>query len=405
MKRVFFLIILLCVFGTIYAQLAEKLQQLGYENILVVENNNTYTIAFEDNVNRGTYRGIGKAIQTAIEDIRGTLEILILHNQIPQLSITLPEALITSYKKKEISLSDVYRQMDITTSTDAAMNKLKNTKKINSSQWKTDIVFYPDVTLENFSFDKLYHYAVDLSPALQTSPWKGAMITAQVIFPILTNMNGEHKQIRPGVIALSQEMRFKKNWLGRVVAGNFTNNRIGVQAEITYRTPNGRFEIGGLIGSTGYSEVNSEDGWYIGTNQRINGMIKGMLYIPQFNIELTGQAGRYLYGDYGLRGDIVRHFGEYAIGLFGMFVEGEMNGGFHFSIPLAGKSWKRNRMIRIKPADYFAAEYSVEPYGKYIDEKMGRTYDTRADENRSQRFYQPDYIRYFLIKEGEREKR
>ncbi|NDV57796.1 YjbH domain-containing protein [Bacteroides sp. 519] len=396
MKRVFILIILVCGLNTVYAQLAEKLQQLGFENIQVTENNRTYTVAFEDNVYRGTYRGIGKAIQAGIEGIQtGALEMVVLHNQIPQLCITLTEATITAYKQKEIGLSDVYRQMGITTATD----KLKQTTKINSSKWKTDIVFYPDVTLENFTFDKLYHYAVDLSPALQTSPWKGAMITAQVVFPILTNMNGEHTRIRPGVIALSQEVRFKKNWLGRVVAGNFTNNRIGVQAELTYRTPNGRFEIGGVIGSTGYSEVNSEDGWYIGTSQRINAMLKGMLYIPQFNLEMTGEAGRYLYGDYGLRGDITRHFGEYAVGLFGMFVEGEINGGFHFSIPLAGKSWKRNRMIRIKPADYFAAEYSVEAYGKYMDEKMGRKYATRADENRSQRFYQPDYIRYFLIRE------
>ncbi|NDV66979.1 YjbH domain-containing protein [Bacteroides sp. 224] len=400
MKRVFILIILVCGLNATYAQLAEKLHQLGFENIQVTENNRTYTVAFEDNVYRGTYRGIGKAIQAGMEGIQtGALEMVVLHNQIPQLCITLTEATITAYKQKEIGLSDVYRQMGITTATDEATNKLKQTTKINSSKWKTDIVFYPDVTLENFSFDKLYHYAVDLSPALQTSPWKGAMITAQVVFPILTNMNGEHTRIRPGVIALSQEIRFKKNWQGRVVAGNFTENRIGVQTELTYRTPNGRFEIGGLIGSTGYSEVNSKDGWYIGTNQRINAMLKGMLYMPQFNMEIKGEAGRYLYGDYGLRGDLVRHFGEYAVGVYGMFVEGEVNGGFHFSIPLAGKSWKRNRMIRVKPADYFAAEYSVESYGKYLDEKMGRTYHTRPDENRSARFYQPDYIRYFLIKE------
>lgn len=41
------------------AQVAEKLQQLGMENIqTVTEVNGNTTIAFEDNVYRGTYRGI-----------------------------------------------------------------------------------------------------------------------------------------------------------------------------------------------------------------------------------------------------------------------------------------------------------------------------------------------------------
>lgn len=47
----------------------------------------------------------------------------------------------------------------------------------------------------------------------------------------------------------------------------------------------------------------------------------------------TYEVGRYLYGDYGLRGDCTRHFGEYAVGVYAMYVEGEVNGGFHFAIP------------------------------------------------------------------------
>lgn len=49
-----------------------KLQQLGMENIqTVTEVNGNTTIAFEDNVYRGTYRGIGKAIEAAMEGMYG----------------------------------------------------------------------------------------------------------------------------------------------------------------------------------------------------------------------------------------------------------------------------------------------------------------------------------------------
>lgn len=118
----------------------------------------------------------------------------------------------------------------------------------------------------------------------------------------------------------------------------------------------------------------------------MNAALKASVYEPRFNLQFDLQAARYLYGDYGVRGDCTRHFGEYAIGVYGMYTDGEINGGFHFAIPLPGKKWSRNRGVRVRQADYFAMEYSMESWGRYADEKMGETYRTRPDENRSNRF-------------------
>lgn len=345
----------------IHAQVARKLRELGLENIRTAEAGGTTIAAFEDNVYRGTYRGIGKAIVAGMEGIsNGNLELVALDgNGIPQLSICLPDTLITGYKAGKITLKEVYERMGLSYSTDHPMRLLKeSTEVINRSAWKADIVLYPEVSLENSTFEKLYSYTVNLSPAVEMALWKGAEATAQVVFPIATNMKGEYRKIRPGVMTLSQEIRFRNNFLGRIVIGNFTNHRIGAQAEVKYRTGNGRVELGAQIGTTGYSAI-TDEGWYIGTRQRINAAVKGSLYVPQFNVQLDLQAGRYLYGDYGIRGDCTRHFGEYAVGVYAMYVEGEVNGGFHFAIPLPGKKWNRNHAIRIKPAEFFAAEYSM----------------------------------------------
>ncbi|MCD7900849.1 MAG: YjbH domain-containing protein [Bacteroides sp.] len=399
-RKVVLTVLLLCISMVGYTQVLEKLKTIGFENIQIAENDTIVTIALEDNIYRGTYRGIGKAIEASLEGMqKGTLEMVILDNRVPQLCITLREELITAYQQKEISIREVYAQMEMTVSTDEAIGKLKEVEIINTSQWKTDIILYPEVSLENFSMDKLYHYKVNFAPAIQTSPWKGAMITAQIIFPIATNIKGEATRIRPGIITLSQDIRLKKNFLGRVVVGNFTDNQIGIQAGLRYRSPNGRIEAMGLIGTTGYSEITRDEGWYIGFHQEVTGMLKGIYYEPCLNVELSAQVNRYLFGDYGIRGDLTRHFGEYAIGLYAIAVKGRVNGGFHFAIPFRGKSCKRNHKVRIKLPDYYAAEYSREPRGRYMDEKMGTTYDTRPDENRSIRFYQPDYIRHFLIRE------
>ena len=384
------------------AQVAEKLQQLGMENIRMVTDGDNTTVAFEDNVFRGTYRGIGKAIEAAMKGMhRGNLQMVVLEHSIPQLCITLPEKVITGYKEKRITIGEVYRQMGISHATDEAMEILKKTHKtLNPSAGKVDIVVYPEVKLENSSFDRLYTYYVNLAPAVEMALWKGAELTAQVVFPLATDLKGQYKKIRPGVIALSQEYYFGKGFLGRVAAGNFTNNRMGIQAEMKYRTTNGRLELGAVAGSTVQSIITNDEGWYISRKQRMNAALKASVYEPHFNLQFDLQASRYLYGDYGVRGDCTRHFGEYAIGVYGMYTDGEINGGFHFSIPLPGKKWSRNRGVRIRQADYFAMEYSMESWGRYADEKMGETYRTRPDENRSSRFFQPEYIRYFLIKEA-----
>lgn len=406
MGRYFILTFLLwagCI--SLRAQVAEKLQQLGMEDIQVVTENGNTTIAFEDNIYRGTYRGIGKAIEAAMEGTeRGSLQMVVLEQSIPQLCITLTEEVITGYKEKRIGMGEVYRQMGISHDTDAAMATLRKAHQtFNRQAGKIDIVVYPEVKLENSSFDRLYSYYVNLAPAVEMTLWKGAELTAQAVFPIATNLKGQYRKIRPGVIALSQECCFGKGWSGRVAAGNFTNNRMGAQAEMKYRTANGRLELGAVAGGTVQSVLTDDEGWYISRKLRMNAALKASIYEPCFNLRFDLQAARYVYGDYGVRGDCTRHFGEYAIGVYGIYTDGELNGGFHFAIPLPGKRWSRNRGVRIRQADYFSMEYSMESWGKYADGKMGETYRTRPDENRSNRFFQPEYIRYFLIKEANKQ--
>lgn len=124
-----------------YAQVAEKLQQLGMENIRCETTNGNTMVAFENNVYRSTYQGIGKAIMAALEGTdHGNVQMVVLDNNIPQLCITLPEKVITAYKEKQITITEVYRQMGMGYDTEEVMKKLKKIHKvINSSAGKIDI--------------------------------------------------------------------------------------------------------------------------------------------------------------------------------------------------------------------------------------------------------------------------
>lgn len=404
MKRVFSVIISLLLACMVQAQTVAALQKLGMENIRSVQVGDNTITAFEDNIDRGTYRGIGKAVTAAMESDGSTnRQLVVLDNGIPQLCITLPATLIAAYKNKSISLRQVYEQMGISCDTDAAMKQLKGqTETVNSSAWKTDIIIYPDVLLRNSSLHVLYTYAINLSPAIETTLWKGAMLTAQVIFPVATNLHGEYKRIRPGILTFSQEVRLKHNFFGKLYLGNFSNNRLGASLEMKYYLNNGRMNFGARIGSTSYSAVLGS-GWYISRKQRIDASVSASGYVPKVNLRIDLQASRYVYGDYGVRGDVTRYFGEYAIGLYGIYTQGEKNGGFHFSIPFPGKKRPRRKYIRVMQPENFRWEYGMVSWGKYTEKNMAYTYKTEPVPS-DRTFYQPDYIRYFLLKELERTK-
>lgn len=392
------------VCGIVNAQVSEQLKAIGMENIQYVQTPEMTTVSFENNVYRSTCNSVGKAVVACLKsNTEGNLQLVVLQNQIPRLCISLPDTLTEAYRNKEIGLQQVYERMGITVNTDPAMKALKNAgKKEASSAWKVDLVIYPDLFLENNTFDVLYTYAINLNPALEMELWKGGRLTAQVVLPIVTNLSGEMSRVRPGIIALSQEVRFKHNLFGNLTVGNFSNDRYGAQLEMKYRNNSGRWEVGGVIGSTGFSAVTREDGWYMSRKQRINASLNASYYESHTNLQFDVKAGRYIYGDYGVRGDCTRHFGEYAIGLYALCTDGKINGGFHFAIPLPGKKWNRKGFFRVKPADYFAWSYGMVAHGDFVKKNLGRNYSVRPNDNRSSDFYQPDYIRYFLIKEIQR---
>ena len=125
-------------------------------------------------------------------------------------------------------------------------------------------------------------------------------------------------------------------------------------------------------------------------------MAKADYYEHHSKLQLELQAGRFLYGDYGGRFDVTRHFSEYAIGVYAILTGGEHNFGFHFAIPMGGKRQRRNGFVRVRLPEYFNLEYSMQSYFKYWQEKMGRRYSTQPDENRSAHYWEPKFVEQYV---------
>lgn len=99
------------------------------------------------------------------------------------------------------------------------------------------------------------------------------------------------------------------------------------------------------MGVTGFSAVTADEGWYIGTKMRVNASVTASYYEPHTNLQFDLSANRYVFGDYGIRGDCTRHFGEYAIGPFRNIYKRRDKRRLPFCNPFARKEMEPKRIL------------------------------------------------------------
>lgn len=373
--------------GRSVAEAAEQtLLSLGMEEIQVAQTDSVCTVAFEDNIYRGTYRGLAAVIE-ALRSLPETeqaaaYELVVLDDRIPRLLLTLPRQTVA---------------LEVSYDTDEAMRRLKGKERRNKMAGRIDVVLYPELFLQNSWLDKLYGVAVNISPAIQMDLWKGAVLTGQVVLPVYTNMTDFRKYIRPGVITLRQEFRLPGGVSGRLTAGNFTGNRMGVDAGLRYQPARGRWLVGANVGLTGSSTCYGGE-WVVSTWRRVSGSVWGRYNEPHYGLQIDLAAVRLVYGDMGARLDCRRHFGEVTVGVYGLFTDGEMNGGFHFALPIPGTKRGKRRAVRFRLPEYFAHEYRARHGGSYGDELLGYSYEVRPDENGSRGYDAPDFVKKEILR-------
>jgi hypothetical protein len=245
---------------------------------------------------------------------------------------------------------------------------------------RVELVLYPQISLSNSWLDKIYGAVINIAPAVEARLWKGAAFTGQVILPVWNNMVGQMDYIRAGVLTLSQEFGLPGGAFGRVTVGNFTNNRMGADLKLRYATPDDRWMFGLEGGVTGSSTF-YEGKWQVSNWKRVSGAAEVRFRERHFNMDFNLGVHRYIYGDYGVRVDCIRHFGRTTAGLYAMYTGGEANGGFHFAVPLP--QWGKSRKVRVRLPEYYQMEYSGQSGLEYFRRKLGQDYETRPDESNS----------------------
>ena len=369
------------------AEIPQSLQEEGFEDIRTEVVGDTLFASIEDRAHRGTFRGAAAAIKRISEE----------HSEIQNFEIVLtdykmPQLIVHASKREGLWDVRVDREMQ------TVVQRLQAEKPHVASTGKIDITFVPIVSLVNNKLDHLFDYSIRLAPTIAATLWRGSRLTIQPIFPILNNLGKDEtgRYIQIGNATLSQQILSTKRWQVSAAIGFFNPERTGAHAQIGFHAARGLdlFINGGYTLEANYTRQNGFG--FVNNSGKVDFMVKADYYERHSKLQIEVQGGRFLYGDYGGRIDITRHFSEYAIGIYGILTGGEHNAGFHFAIPMSGKRQKRTWYIRPRLPEYFNLEYYMQSYFKYWQEKMGRTYTTQPDENRSAHYWEPDYVQEYV---------
>ena len=363
---------------------AEKLVQAGFMNVRAASTDEFRAYSVETDFYKLPVEGLG-AVRDMIErsadgDMR-PVKIVATMYDVPEVTMTYdPSSGLWNTTKR----------------LDSSWDALRGGKKLNGSFGKVNILVYPQVSLMNLIINQVYQSLWQLSPALEVSLWPGMKFTYQIKFPIYNDGYGSlEDRIHPGMVSLSQRFRdpWNLNVFGKLTAGVFSGNCYGLALEMAYWFPNERFWVDTQLGllANCYWE-----GFIFHYDRRpyFRWNIAANYYWPEQDTQFTLRAQRFLYGDYGLKYEMIRHFRRCSVGFYAeKSMNFDLNVGFRFQISLPPFRQKRygywpkistsgqmgmsynannertaNKEFRTEASDNIAGRNFFNPY--YIDSKL-----------------------------------
>ena len=376
---------------------ARRLVEAGFLNVRSVETPEFTAFTVENDYYKLPAEGFARAVQI----LEGS-----------GLDETKPIKLIgTSYKIPEVTITynPESGRWNTTKRLDASWDAVRKQTLRNNSFLRTDITVYPVVSLINLIITQVYQSRWELKPALEINLWPGARFSYQLVIPVFTDFfETQYHYIHPGVISLSQ--RFRDPWhlgiQGKLTIGQFTNNRFGAVVEAAYWFPNERFWVDTQFGVVSVGSFRGFH-WRFYWEPMFVWNVAGNYYNAALQTQFTLRAQRFLYGDYGLKFEMVRHFRHVSVGFYaekgilitqsGQLVESSLqphtNGGFRIHISLPPYRNKRHGHVpRITTSGQITYDYNANNEQVYYKEFRTEAADNLASKN----YYNPYYINGYL---------
>lgn len=231
----------------------------------------------------------------------------------------------------------------------------------------------------DFNYRDLYHNGrvydilLNLTPGVKWNMGKGWQAAAQVMVPVYNDYGERYKKVRLNMAVLSKEMGLSSRWYLKVSGGLFGNERYGLDLKGMY-VANEWLAWEVQAGWTGYCSMAVD--WEASTPERITALVGANVYLKPWNTQFRARGGRFMYEDYGVVVEAMRHFNHCTVGIYGEYSnKGGLDGGFKVVMMIPPYKRKR-RTVNIRPTSNFRLTYSIDG-----DAYANKMYTTDPEEN------------------------
>jgi hypothetical protein len=242
-----------------------------------------------------------------------------------------------------------------------------------------------DFNFRDINFATQYEFLVRLSPGFKWSFGDHWQLSGQVFIPIINQYGSSYKDVQLNIFDLSKELRLGNLYL-KASAGLFSSSRYGLDLK-AFLPLCDWFAFEGQAGWVGLMTINPS--WWIEKPDRFVWTVGGDVYLSQSNTQLRGVFGRYMFNDFGIEAEAMRHFNHTTVSVFGRWNKRfGYDAGFKVVIALPPYH-RKHRMVNFRPASNFRMSYLVmyQQFGNII-------YRTDPEENERDGWFGRDFLHW-----------
>ena len=249
-----------------------------------------------------------------------------------------------------------------------------------------DLFMGVDLNYRDLLHNKVYEVLVNLTPGVKWHVGRQWQVAAQALIPVYNDYGDRYKRIRLNMALLSKELYFKERYFLKVSGGLFGSERYGLDLK-GMLVVNDWLAFEAQAGLTGYCSMAT--GWEASRPGRVTALVGADFYLNRWNTQFRARGGRFLYEDYGVVGECMRHFKHCTVGLFGSYSDrwGE-NGGFKVVVMIPPYRRTR-RTVNVRPASNFRLTNNI-----MADPYANRMYTTDPEENEREGWFDRERLRW-----------
>lgn len=270
----------------------------------------------------------------------------------------------------------------------------------DKAETKVEIFSGVELHYRDIFYDKIYEVLVNLTPGVKWHIGNQWQLAGQAVVPVYNDYGGRYKKIRLNMAMLSKEWDWNGNQFLKVSGGLFGQERYGLDVKWMYPV-NRWLALDAQVGVTGFCSMAVD--WECSKMERVTAQAGMNVYLEKVNTEFRLHGGRYLYKDYGVIAEAMRHFRHCTVGVYAQYSNiGKEDGGF--KVVMMIPPYKRKaRKVMVRPASNFRLTYNIQ-----ADPYSLRMYTTDPEENEREGHFNREHLEWgvnkmepdFKIKEG-----